>query len=87
MGTGCAFPKRRPRRRPLSRDATQLHFGPYNNSCKKLASKGERRPCLHCGLVQDTAGDGRALRLPDQCSLARFEVPAVVSIAFPGQGL
>ena len=40
MGTGCGVPNRHPLRSPLSRDATQLHLSPYNDPCKKLASKG-----------------------------------------------
>jgi hypothetical protein len=41
MGTGCGFPKQDPPPPRLSRDATQLHNTPYNDSCKKLASKGD----------------------------------------------
>ena len=40
MGTGCGFPKQDPPPPRLSRDATQLHNTPYNDSCKKLVSVG-----------------------------------------------
>ena len=40
MGTGCGFPKQDPPPPRLSRDATQLHNTPYNDSCKKLLRFG-----------------------------------------------
>ena len=42
MGTGCGFPKQDPPPPRLSRDATQLHNTPYNDSCKKLSRFGLR---------------------------------------------
>ena len=54
MGTGCGFPKQDPPPPRLSRDATQLHNTPYNDSCKKLVSDGRSLPSLTSFLHERT---------------------------------